>query len=205
MFTWPIEDKDVFRITAYKLETPSDNLAVTLNEFKEHLDISTLNTDDDTNINAALKAAILYCQNYTNLYFLTSTVKAYANDFYDTFLIFKGPVTSITSIKYYDANNSLQTLDASNYNVSLDSAICTIEFDQYPTVYDRVNSVVVQMECGYGDTSADVPEDLQTAIKLVATNNYEYREDNSIRGTGAGVTMIRVSKQLMDNHKIINL
>ena len=205
MFVWPLEDKDVFRIKNYKLVTPSGNLAVTINDFKEHLDIAVSDTDDDTNITSALKSAISYAQNYSNLYFLTSTVKAFANDFYDTFLIYKGPISSITSVQYYDANNTLQTLDSSNYNVSLDADTGIIEFEDYPTVYDRANAVIINMECGYGADSDSVPDDIKTAIKLLATNNYEYREDASLStGTRAG-SMVRVSKQLLDLHKIFNL
>jgi uncharacterized phiE125 gp8 family phage protein len=88
------------------------------------------------------------------------------------------PISSVTSVTYYDADNTLQTLDASNYYIT-DEQVPELRFTSTfssPTVYDRPDAVRVNYIAGYTpagsppttqqDYAAEVPDGLKDAILL---------------------------------------
>jgi uncharacterized phiE125 gp8 family phage protein len=96
------------------------------------------------------------------------------------------PVQSVSSITYYDANNSLQTMSASLYEVDVYSEPAIIRASAnatWPTTYDRLNAVAVEFVAGYGVASS-VPQDAKHAIKLLAAHWY-------INGEAVGDTLTR--------------
>jgi len=91
------------------------------------------------------------------------------------------PLQSITSVEYYDVNNTLQTLSSSNYSVSASSnGQGSILFDRdytFPNLYeDRLDKVKVVAVTGYG-TDADIPGTAKTAIRLLSEANYDGAAD----------------------------
>jgi uncharacterized phiE125 gp8 family phage protein len=88
------------------------------------------------------------------------------------------PVTAITSVKYYDTSNSLQTWAATNYHYNLYEEPCVIRYvDSAPSTYtDRSDAVVIRFTAGYADAAA-VPAPLIQAIKLLLADLYENRTD----------------------------
>lgn len=88
------------------------------------------------------------------------------------------PTQSITSVKYYDADNALQTWDASNYEFEtgdFDPCIHVADSSSYPTTRTRRGAVVIEFVAGYGSAS-DVPAPLKQAILLMVSELYERRE-----------------------------
>ncbi len=88
------------------------------------------------------------------------------------------PVQSITSITYYDGNNTLQTLSTSLYESDLyaEPALIRPSFGStWPVVYDRLNAVSVVFVCGY-TAASEVPEEAKQAIKMLAGHWYRTGE-----------------------------
>ena len=91
------------------------------------------------------------------------------------------PLASVTHIKYYDSDNTLQTWDASNYIVDSQSKPPRIRLSQsstFPSTYTRPNAVEIKYVAGYTSTSAvGYPTALNAAIYLIVGHLYENRQE----------------------------
>ena len=181
--------------------TISSTPVFTTAEAKAFLKVDT--TADDTIIDNLVAAATQSCQVYTNQYFIRTTVEQYSDGWGSIGTLYKSPVSSITSITYYDSDNALQTLDSTNYIVDSVSKPARIGLDVggvLPNLADRINAVIVKYTAGYGTTSADVPEGIKQAILLTLGNWYENRQSVI---TGRTATELPLSSQyLLDQYKI---
>lgn len=89
------------------------------------------------------------------------------------------PVQSISSITYYDADDTLQTLSASTYRLtSLDefARVDRVDGQDWPSTYARHDAVIVDYVTGYGAAASDVPEGIRHAARLMAGHWYRNRE-----------------------------
>jgi uncharacterized phiE125 gp8 family phage protein len=92
------------------------------------------------------------------------------------------PVSSITSITYYDGDNTQQTLSADVYQLLSDARgpFVSPKSDQvWPGSYDRKDAVTITYIAGYGDTDA-VPAAIKAAILLIVGHLYENREATTV-------------------------
>lgn len=106
------------------------------------------------------------------------------------------PVQSITSIKYYDADNVQQTLTLSDYMLD-DDQLKPKRGVSWPVAYDRDDAYEIVFVAGYGDAS-DVPAGIIHAAKLILSHYYETRED----ALDMPKTEIpRSARHLIDRHK----
>ena len=89
------------------------------------------------------------------------------------------PLSSVTSIKYYDTDETVATFSSSNYIVDTHSEPGRIELqysEVWPsTVLRPINGVEIIFVAGYGAASA-VPDVIKHAIKILIAHCYENRE-----------------------------
>jgi len=162
---------------------------VTLAEAKAHLNVTV--STDDTLIGALIQAAREHTETFTNRALVSQTWKLLMDDFPEWELrISKPPLISITSIKYYDINNSQQTL-VENTDFTKDKfsqpGWVVPGIDGWPSVYsDGINAVEIIFVAGYEDSSASpvdladkIPQAIKTAILLLVGHLYEHRESVS--------------------------
>ena len=184
-----------------KVDTAATTPIFTTAEAKDFLKVDT--TADDTIIDNLVAAATESCQIYTNQYFINTVVTQYSDNWKEFYSLYKSPVSSITHIKYYDKDDSLQTLASSNYILddTYKPARIGIAVDgELPNLADRINAVQVKYTVGYGTASTDVPEGIRTAIILTVGNWYENRQSVI---TGRTATELPLSSQyLLDQYKI---
>lgn len=98
--------------------------------------------------------------------------------------LFRPPLISVVSVKYYDTNLVLQTLDPSAYRVLTGKEPGCIEPVAYYwpyTAYYRAENVEIIYEAGYGTTADKVPATLRTAIKRLALAWMEEREESEMQ------------------------
>ena len=168
---------------------------------KEFLKVDT--TADDTLIDNLIKAATQSCEEYTNQYFMDTLVTQYSDNWLEVYRLYKSPVSSITHIKYYDSNDSLQTLASANYildDASKPARIGLAVDATLPTLADRINAVEVKYTVGYGTASTDVPEAIRQAVLITIGNFYENRQSVI---TGRTATELPLSSQyLLNQYKI---
>lgn len=160
--------------------SPDLSSLVTTLLIKEHCKIE--NNDDDALLLTYAKAAFGVVETFTNRSLLTCTWTARFDRFYCHIELPRAPVTAITSVKYYDEDNVLQTLSSSVYNTDLHSEPprITLATDQeYPDVYERTNAVEILYTAGYASLTA-IPFELQMAIKLLTSHMFDRRTATTI-------------------------
>jgi uncharacterized phiE125 gp8 family phage protein len=93
-------------------------------------------------------------------------------------LPYAAPLSSITHVKYYDADNALQTWASSNYITPAFHEPATIEAlstATWPSVYCRSDAWQVEYVVGYASLGA-IPAPLQLALRMLVAHWNENRE-----------------------------
>lgn len=84
------------------------------------------------------------------------------------------PISSISSVQYYDSNNQIQTVSAIDY--SLDAARRKVRLGSsasWPTTYDRWDAVIITYVAGHGADDTSVPRLHQQMMLLICGHYYE--------------------------------
>lgn len=87
------------------------------------------------------------------------------------------PVQSITSISYFDTENTAQTLDVEDFYLYGDEDTAFIEPKTgvvWPAVYARRDAITIRFVAGFG-TAAEIPKNITRAIRLIVAHWYENR------------------------------
>lgn len=185
----------------YQVITPASAYPVSLTEAKSHLKVDT--TADDTYITSIIKAATQLSEEYTNRFFIDTVIEQYASSFADLQTLFKSKVSAVAYVKYYDSDNSLQTLSATVYNTQLNyepSQIQLADNQSFPKITSRNDAVLARYTVGYGSSASDVPEIIKQAILLTIGNFYQNR-NSVIVGRIATELPLNV-KWLLDTYKV---
>jgi uncharacterized phiE125 gp8 family phage protein len=157
---------------------------VTLTEAKLHLRVD--HTTDDDLINILRQVAREMVENYTNRSLITQTRVIKLDNFpcFDTIRLTHGPIQSLTSITYDDANDASQTLASSAYWTDFDSNIARVVVkNSWPATYDKPNAVQITYVAGYGTAGSDVPQPLKQAMLLIIGHLYENRQQVIVSGS----------------------
>jgi uncharacterized phiE125 gp8 family phage protein len=152
---------------------------VSLDDAKLHLrvDIDT----DDTLINALIIAARQHIENVLNRSLITQTWDLWLDEFPgdDYIELPKPPLSSVSSLKYYDTSDTVATWAAANYFVDTKSEpgrLCLAYGITWPTTTLRdFNGVDITFVAGYGAATA-VPKPIKQAMLLLIGHLYEHRE-----------------------------
>lgn len=154
------------------VSSKSSTLPVTLAEAKNHLRI--IGDDLDTDVQGALEAAVEWCESVTGRTLRDTSTLVQSYECWPECVKFdREPVLSVTSVKYYDASNALQTLASSYYRLHQQSETAAeLEWDDTtfttPSLYDRDDAVQITYAVGY----ATVPATAKHAIKLALSLFY---------------------------------
>lgn len=160
--------------------TETDDLCLNLQQMKDALGIT--GTEQDVRIQNMIHAARKEYEKCTRGILLTSTWDAYFDEFQDIFEL-PGPISSITSLKYYDTDNSQQTLASAYYDTDLKShpARLTLAYGYtWPSTYDRMNAVVIRFVAGYTNIES-IPPDIKIGLQACVAAFYD--EDNQMLET----------------------
>ena len=153
---------------------------VTLTEAKAHL---RAGDDEDTLIYGLIATAREVCEPKAGRAFLTQTLKmvypCWPTGQRPYFELLRGPIQSISSVKYYDTSNTLQTMPATDYFADLTVAPARIwlgDGKMWPSASLRLGAAVeVTYVAGYSAASA-VPRRYKQAMLLLVGHWYENRE-----------------------------
>jgi len=176
---------------------------VTLTEAKAHCRVDY--TDDDTLITSLIVAAREYCEEITRRAFITQTWD-YKKDRFkgDEIDLPKGPLISVTSVKYIDNTGTEQTLATSEYDVrtyTSEQGEIGLAFSKFwPVVRAVDDAVTIRFVAGYGAAS-DVPQAIKQAMLMLIAHWYENRES-----VIAGITASNVPQavdMLLAPHRVL--
>lgn len=184
----------------YKVVTAATGNILTSSEVKTHLKVDT--TADDTLISALIVACTNSAQEYTNRFFLETTLDMFADEWKEISTLLKSPVTSVDSIKYYDQDDNQQTLDTSVYAfdmVSMPARIFLKPNQSFPELSERKNAIEVRYKVGVSSAS-DVDQAIKQAVLLTIGNYYENRQA-VVTGTIATELPMN-AKFLLDQYRV---
>lgn len=191
--------------------TPPASEPVSLATARQHLRIPLGFTDDDALIGGLISAARAICETEVRQAFLTQTVRldldywpnatgGYLNRLnrqmagYGVFPglptasapidLFRPPVQSIVSVRYYDVAGTLQTISPSLYqfDAGIPSRLYPVYTRVWPTTQPRNGAIQITYVVGYGDTAASLPAAIlgtvSAAMLLGIASLYEHRGDD---------------------------
>jgi len=180
-------------------------LPVSLTELKAHCRIDS--SDFDTYLTQLLNAATRHVEEICWRALITQTWKITLNRFPSgdaPIVLPRGSLASVSSVTYLDSDGDTITLDSADYVVSTKNEpglIVPSYGTLWPACRDFVDSVQVQFVCGFGATSASVPNDLRTAVMLLAGWMYEGIENDVALG-GTDTIRSRTLKSLLAPWKL---
>lgn len=96
-----------------------------------------------------------------------------------------GPVQSVTAVKYFDVNGSIQTDTLSNYDIfgrPMSKTIKPKSGFNWPVAQQRSDAIKIEFVAGYGDAASDIPDTIRHAMLMLIAYWYENRE-NELIGT----------------------
>ena len=186
---------------SYAVDIAASTAILTTAEAKTHLKVDT--TADDTYIDNLISAATESAQIFTNRYFINTTITQHGDTWSDISTLFKSKVSSITHIKYFDSDNSEQTLATSVWLSDINHQPARIGLkpnQSFPSLAERINAVNCKYVVGYGSAASDVPEGIREAVLLIVGNLYENRQEVVV---GRIATELPKSAQyLLEQYKI---
>tara|TARA_Y100001938_G_C8027066_1_gene398598 strand:+ start:159 stop:737 length:579 start_codon:yes stop_codon:yes gene_type:complete len=189
---------------SFVVDTAAAVAILTTAEAKAHLKVDT--SADDTLIENLISAATESAQIFTNRFFINTTLNQFGDTWSDLATLFKSPVSSVTHVKYYDSDNTQQTLATSVYQKDLEHQPARIGLkpnQSFPSLADRINAVECQYVVGYGSAASDVPQGIKQAVLLTIGNWYQNREEVVV---GRIATELPKSAQyLLEQYKVQTL
>lgn len=177
---------------SYKITTQPAYYPVRLQDMKAHLDVDY--TDDDDLINHLIEEATGSAEVYMRSALALTTYKIVLDDLKTINTLDRYPLSSVTSVKYYDSDDALQTLATTSYRVDTNSAPPRIEIITMPSYKDRIGAIEIVAVFGYDD-SVDIPKDIIQAIKKRVKDWYECPNDEVRVKTTA-------TKRLLSMHRM---
>lgn len=162
-----------------KLITAPATTPVSLTEVKSYINETT--TDFDTLLTSMIDIATGHLDGPKGMLgraIITQTWELHLDDFSDAIRIPMGPVASVTSVKYYDTAEVLQTVSSANYAVDLvstDAWIVPISTFDWPDVAEGINNVQIRFVAG----EATAPAAIKGAMLMLIAQWFWTREGSS--------------------------
>jgi len=134
--------------------------------------------DQDVELQGHIQSAIQFIETETSVDY-TSTqwvLQVPCFPVSDELLLPRSPLISVQSVKYYDEDNVLQTVEDTNYRVVKHYRLPGyVEFDSsyvYPATYDRSDAVQVAFTSGY----STLDYTFAAAVAIYVAHAYEDRQ-----------------------------
>lgn len=186
------------------LKTGPATTAISLAEAKAFLRVDSDYDDDDSYITSLIGVATNVVEQFTRRRLITQTYNIYYDEFPPYMDLQVGNVASVTHVKYYDTDNTLQTLETSQYDVDIrvkPGRIYQAEDGNFPDTYERANSV--EVEFVVGSAASDVEDAIKQAMYIVIGRYYENRQD-VVMGTQVNELPLMV-EHLLTPYRLLEL
>jgi uncharacterized phiE125 gp8 family phage protein len=177
---------------------------VTLAEFKTHARISVSTAGQETEYTDWVTAARQHVESLCGP-IITQTVDMYLDEWpLGDMRIPKPRVTSVTSVKYYDEDETEATFSSASYQVDTASHYARIALKDgydWPSVTLRpVNGIIVRFVAGWADAAA-VPSTIKNAIKQLMASWEMQREASAIGNSIQALKMPYGFEELLTHYR----
>lgn len=164
------------------LKTAPVLFPVSLEQAKEHLNITAGWTEDDDILKRFIRTATNKAEQFLRRRLITQTWYSYYDNWPrdDSIVLPFGQLQSVTEIKYTDTAGDQTPWSDAEYNTDIlrDPGRVVLEYGfSWPTAaLHPQNPIEIEFVCGYG-AGADVEDMIKSAILLMLGGMYENRED----------------------------
>lgn len=164
----------------YKMTTVSAPAVepVNLDEVKSFLRIT--HNQEDSVLNGYIKAARMFCENYTGKSFINRSLLARYERLEnpERIVLPRGPIVSVENVKTYGTDETVTDLSDDAYALDVVAGSLKIASSSSLICQKGGHKILdVTYTAGYGETADDVPEPIRQAILMKATQMYEGRGD----------------------------
>ncbi len=149
---------------------------VTLAEAKSWVGLSLLDASMDTRLNEAIVTARDSFERETDSQVMTATWELRLDAFPLVIRLPKGPIVSVTSVKYVDTTGTTITLDTDKYESDFESEparVQPVDGEVWPSTKPGLNKVQVRYVSGYA-TAVLVPQTIKAAIKMSVVSLFDH-------------------------------
>lgn len=178
----------------YRLVTAPASEPLTLTEVKLYLRVD--DTTEDDLITSLITTTRSIVEGHTWMPLISQTWAMQFDKSELNLLVWnvnKAPLISFSSVTYYDADNTLQTLSATQYETDIYGSPARFRLKSVPNVYDRMNALQLNFVCGYANAAA-VPTPIKQAMYMIIGHLYENRQTII---TGTQVNEIPMSSEYL--------
>lgn len=103
------------------------------------------------------------------------------------------PVLGVSFVQYVDGDGNTQTLDASQYAVSMNQVVPFIEPAynvDWPTPRFQPEAITVRFDAGYGSGPGDIPENIRQAMLMMVAFLYDNRGNAEVQIPSVVTTLL---------------
>lgn len=193
----------------YIVVTPPASTPITLAEVKEFLRIDT--SDDDALLTSLIEAAVACGEGITRRIFITTGFRTFRNGFSETKNFVQGGELPIvlrksslidTTLFTYKTDSGTTTLvkDTDFFEEIVNDYSKLRPEDMWPSDNkERVQSITIEFDAGYGPDASDVPADIKTALQQHVCFLYNNRGDcNDTSAKNSGAMFIYLKYKIME-------
>ena len=195
---------------ALRLNTAPSNEVLTTSETKTHLRVD--HSDDDTLIDALVKAARSSAEDWLNRSFLDTTWDYWLDEgALDTNIIElpRAPLSSITQIDSFDDDNNTTTFASTKYYALTGftpGRVALVDGNDWPTDLREYGALRIRYVSGWGSQVSNIPTQYREWIKrgllLTVAAMYENRGDER-PGKAFAFELPEVAKQVLWPLKVL--
>lgn len=152
---------------------------ITLAQIKQHLRIDS-NAEDEI-LTTYCDAATNYIEAYLSRFLINRTVRQYVDSMPDNYEIVleADPVSAIHSVQFYDAQGNPEEVNVTSYRFCQYKNPPIISFDIQLPATAHCNGIEIDMVAGFGESGADLPQNIIRALLILIAHWYEYRGTNA--------------------------
>jgi uncharacterized phiE125 gp8 family phage protein len=164
---------------ALRVVTPPTAEPLSLAEARAHLRVDSF--ADDAMLAGYILAARQHIESICGLALCTTTYAMTLDDFpvwADALRLPRGPVQSVSAVRYYDATGALVSWSSSDWETDLRSEPARVrprDGFTWPDPADKLGAVEIEFIAGYGGPEL-VPQPIMQAMRLLVGHFYENRE-----------------------------
>ncbi len=166
------------RVDTYQIYKAATTLPISVADAKAHLGVT--NSAQDSLIEDLIWGGVKSFEKRANVCLSAQTWKAFLPKGYEYIELWKYPVTGISSIRYYDSDNAIQTLSTDDYfsnvatgSLGYDPRPAVITVTDIPSTYARDDAFTITFAAGYSTIDYDVKQ----AVLSWAYRKYENPND----------------------------
>ncbi len=161
-------------MTSYSIRCIRDAecLPITLETAKKFLKIN--NTHEDELIVSLIKSATRIFENYTGRALILQDWQVLCKQFAKLSITLPiRPAVEVTKVELVDYYHKSTLFNSKHYTLELNSS------ELFFSVIPFSNSVRIEYRAGYGNSPADIPDEIKTALLSHIAFLYEYRESGA--------------------------